>query len=433
MRKPDSYYVEQAQKYCKEGIKPTGKIVRGHSNKIQVTCSNDEHAPYYTYLNSLSSTRCPMCIRQSRRKTDNTFREEVAKISDGLVSTNDKYEGANKRITFHCNRGLGHRDWKTTPHAVLSGSGCPECSKIKRGINGRKKRADFEIQLYNVTSGSISLVSGYCGMHKKCKMECNLCGHKWYGIPNDIIRGRGCPKCSSSHGEQFVASILEFNNIDYDQQDTTILKGHRLDFVTIDANGNNCVIQPDGEQHYRPIKFMGGKEEFNTRKQKDKYENEQLPKIGYRVLRIPWLWFDLDNTFTLLKEFLGYELKKPDKEYVPAYKRIKDMVYEYLEHGGTKRIAIKYKVSRATVSRNFKNYFGMSRAEYVKLHPEYYVKRSIEHVTRSVVGKSYSGIIVFFSSINSASNWLGIKRSKIDMCLAGKQKTAGGYKWEYAD
>ena len=363
-----------------------------------------------------------------KKLTQEQFLERLKEVHGNSITTEDKYQGNKVKIVFRCS--LCNNTWYARPDHILRGEGCRRCAYLTNGRLRALSQNYFIDKLTEMYGNNIIFDDYYSNNHTKVRFYCNICNITWYSTPNHILRGHGCPNCnSSSSGEQNVSSILEFNNIDYDPQHNFKIRGknHRLDFVLKDKNNNWCVIQPDGEQHFKKRnKFYRGTE-------LDRCENKYLPALGIRVLRIPWFWFDLDNTFTLLKEFLGYELKKPDKEYVPAYKRIKDMVYEYLEQGGTKRIAIKYKVSRATVSRNFKNYFGMSRAEYVKLHPEYYVKRSIEHVTRSVVGKSYSGIIVFFSSINSASNWLGIKRSKIDMCLAGKQKTAGGYKWEYAD
>ena len=428
MRKPDSYYVEQAQKCCKKGIKPTGKIKRGHEIKIQMTCNNKEHKPYYTTLSRIKDGKgCRLC-NITQRKPDSYYIEQAQKYCKlGTYPTGViKVVNGLTEIEVACNNTLHHPTYKSLG-SIKKGHGCPECYG---GVVSNLE--EFKSKL-GIVNGNIEIIGNYHNNHTPIKVSCKMCNYKWSPRPKDLLTGKGCPKCASSSGEQTVRAILEFNNIDYDPQHNFKIKGktHRLDFVLKDEDNNWCVIQPDGEQHFKK------QHPFYRGTKLDREENKYLPALGVRVLRIPWFWFDLDNTFILLQDFLGYKLNKPDKDYVPKYKRIKDMVYDYLEHGNYNKVAKKYGVSGKTLLSNFKEYFGIARTDYIRLHTELKKKKRTSYtksISKPIVGYKDGDVsLTFYPSMAVGANKNKTSRSSILKCLKGKQKTAGGYKWEYAD
>lgn len=352
-----------------------------------------------------------------KKKTQEEFLDNLREVHDETITTEDRYAGDKIKITFHCNL-CGH-SWKSTPHSVLRSKKCPRCAGKEHRTQER-----FLYDLKAVHDSNIYTEDTFISTKSEMNFRCSLCGYSWYAKPEHILVGHGCPRCSSSLGEQVVSSILEFNNIEYDPQHNFKIRGkiHRLDFVLKDKNNNWCVIQPDGEQHFRLKTAFGGSKEFEHRKQMDRDENRYLPALRVRVLRIPYFWFDLDNTFILLKEFLGYDLKKPDKNYTPKYKRVKEMIYEYLWVGDARKIANRYGVGISTLRRKFNSYFGMSRNDYVKLYPEYNTN-AIQSIDRE-------GKVHIYSSQTSASAQTGINISNINVCINKHGKTAGGYTWE---
>lgn len=360
------------------------------------------------------------------RKTQDEFLLDLDKVHGSDIITSDRYINNKTKLLFRCT--ICNNSWLAIPGDILRGHGCPKCGVKKRSKSQTKTPQSFLNELRDVSGGTITTDDRYVSSEHRLVFHCVLCGNRWKATPNNILRGSNCPNCKSSSGEQSVRAILEFNSIDYDSQYNFKIKGktHRLDFVLKDSRGNWCVIQPDGEQHY--ISHNG----FYRGTKLDRDENNYLPALGVRVLRIPWFWFDLDNTFILLQDFLGYELKKPSKDYVPMYKNIKDMVYDYLEHGNAKCIAKKYGISRIVVFRNFKKYFGMPRSEYTKLHPEYKTFRKPSHSTR-IISIDSKGVQHSYPSQAEASRQVGTSISCIGNCLHGRQKTTGGYRWEYAN
>lgn len=412
----------------------------GYNNKMKFSCAKCGNTFKSIPGNITQGHGCPYC-GGTKKLTQNGFLKKLAKVHGNKVTTSDRYITALTKISFHCTN-CGH-DWKTTPSHVLDGSGCPLCasSKISRALSSTQSQ--FLYKLSRVHGNLIATQDKYINAKTKMKFYCNKCGYVWSATPDSILRGQGCPGCKSSSGEQIVRAILEFNEIDYDPQYDFTIRGkiHRLDFVLKDNKSNWCVIQPDGVQHtWKYKQFIKDKKEaeqvFKDRVSRDKDENKYLPILGVRVLRIPWIWFDLDNIFILLQDFLGYNLKKPNKYYIPKYKNIKEMVYDYLEHGNIKNICSKYQVSYYSVINNFKSYFGMTRKEYAKLHPEYHIywgSNSGSFKSISVCCIDGHGTCTRYPSISEASRKTGASYSSISNCIHGKQKTAGGYRWEYAN
>lgn len=385
----------------------------------------------------LGGQGCPKCryIKSSARqvKSHSEFIKEINKVAGDSIIIEGKYVNDRTKIKFKCK--YCDNTWETTPNHILRGQGCPRCREITRASSKILSQSEFLAKLRIAHGDTVSPLGKYKNAKTPIDVLCNLCSYKWKVSPAHLLGGSGCPNCASSSGEQTVRAILEFNNINYDPQHNFKIKGniHRLDTILKDKNNNWCVIQPDGQQHFKSNSYMGGEKEFEHRKQMDRDENKYLPALGVRVLRIPWFWFDLDNIFILLQDFLGYKLNKPDKDYAPKYKRIKDMVYDYLRHGNRCAIAKKYGVNEQYPTRAFKEYFGMTYLEYTKLHPEYYKKNSNAH-TRTVIQYSDSSTtVVYYPSIVSASSTLGIAQSNIGKCLNNKRNHSGGYKWEYAD
>lgn len=380
----------------------------------------------------LHGSGCPECgnIRMARANSisDTDFRHRLRNVHGNNITTNEKYVGNTTKLTFHCNKGLHHKDWKMAPRDVLSGSGCPECGEIARITKLKKSNIEFTQEISETTGNTIIPLEKYKGARTSIKVSCALCSHIWKASPTNLLRGRGCPNCKSSAGEKMVRTILEFNGINYDPQYNFKIKGktHRLDIVLKDTNSTWCVIQPDGIQHFKPNNHMGGEKEFEHRKQMDRDENKYLSALGVRVLRIPWFWCDLDNIFILLQEFLSINLDKPNKSDIPGYKKIKDIVYEYLAEGTTRTITTKYKISTSHLFVIFKQYFGMSREEYIKVHPEY--KPSIG-ASSCVVSIDEKGKRTVYKSQGEARRVTGAKN--ISNCIRGIRKHSGGLRWEH--
>lgn len=92
-----------------------------------------------------------------------------------------------------------------------------------------------------------------------------------------------------SSGESLVAAILDELNIIYEEQktfpDLKYISLLRLDFY-IEHNDKKYVIEFDGEQHYRPVDFFGGKDAFELTQLRDAIKNEYCIKNNITMIRI---------------------------------------------------------------------------------------------------------------------------------------------------
>lgn len=129
-----------------------------------------------------------------------------------------------------------------------------------------------------------------------------------------------------SKGEQLIKSILENENVRYQQEKifTDLRNGKlRFDFFLPEFE---ILIEVDGEGHFQQIKkFYKNRQEFNHAKQNDRYKNSFALARGYRLYRIPY--WEIDN----IKIFSDIVQEK----YHVTTQWHNDIVYrEYLKRGG---------------------------------------------------------------------------------------------------
>jgi hypothetical protein len=135
--------------------------------------------------NILSGKGCPICWKSTMsarlRLPEEDIRQRLAEKGITLVG---KYDGTQAKTSFQCEQG---HVWETTPTAVLSRTGCPECAGnkplTKKAINER------------IADRNITLIGEYHGAHASTLFQCSE-GHSWLARPNNILNGRNCPHCA---------------------------------------------------------------------------------------------------------------------------------------------------------------------------------------------------------------------------------------------
>ena len=191
----------------------------------------------------LNGHGCPKCkgIKTSllKTKTHQQFLDEIKQINP-FVKILETYINNDTKILCECLQC--HKNWKVTPHSLLSGHGCPHC---KYSL-GEQKVSQY------LTQHNISFVPQYT--HPQCKY------HK----------------------------LLRF------------------DFALIDNNEQvYALIEYDGKQHFEEVDFSGNgdADENLWRVQKyDSIKDEFCKRHNIPLLRIPY--WEYDRVELLLEKFI---------------------------------------------------------------------------------------------------------------------------------
>ena len=148
---------------------------------------------------------------------------------------------------------------------------------LKNSLHDAQKHVD---ELFN---GQIELLN-YQGRHEKTTYRCLKCGQIFTQKYDCLLGSAGCPKCDrrKSQGEKLVKRLLAQNNVFYKEQvGVSELPRQHFDFCVY--KDKNCLvpeyfIEVQGEQHYNPVKYWGGKEKFLRNQELDNKKREYCKK-----------------------------------------------------------------------------------------------------------------------------------------------------------
>lgn len=142
----------------------------------------------------------------------------------------------------------------------------------------------------------------------KCQCDCgNIITERGTLLRNGQVRSCGC---LNSKGELKINQILNNLKIEYSSQyHFSDLKGDN-DFLSFDfALFNNHklfgVIECQGEQHYRPIDFFGGEEQFKKQKEYDNKKIFYCKENNIKFIEIPYWDYDKISESYLKEKIYG--------------------------------------------------------------------------------------------------------------------------------
>ena len=241
-------------------------------------------------------TRCPKCFGRIK-KTNEQFLEEVYELVGEEYAFLEKYKNTDTKILCKHNTDYCGYEWKITPSNFLKGRRCPKCAGVSK-----KTDREFKRDVYNLVGDEYTFLDEYRGANTDIECIHNKCSHKWEIRPSSFLQGNRCPKCISSRGEILIAKLLDKNDIDYIQEHRfddckNIKTGYTLpfDFYLPDYN---LLIEYDGEQHYKPVKFGGmsierANKSFLKTQKRDNIKNQYCEDNKIPLLRIPYWDFDI--------------------------------------------------------------------------------------------------------------------------------------------
>lgn len=162
----------------------------GWDGRVQVRCKTcgREWTPAAGTL--LAGHGCARCAG-NQRKSNEEFVEQLRAINPTIAPL-DEYSKNNRKIRFRCM--VCGNEWSTAAANVLSGRGCPECGKLAGGAKRRKTTAQVVAELAE-KNPRVKLVGEYRYAREKTTFRCLDCGEEFEATPDNMLRGKGCPKC----------------------------------------------------------------------------------------------------------------------------------------------------------------------------------------------------------------------------------------------
>ena len=288
------------------GIRLTTQIFKERSIKIHngyYKYGDDiEYVNYYTKVpiicpihgvflqkpsEHLNGKGCPKCGRIKTVKTTHRTQDEFIRKAreihgDKIIYDEVKYVDCKTKVKLIC--PIHGEFWKTLDKHINSKQGCPICSGAIRHTTDsiidvfnkiHNNKYDYTYVNYENSSTKIPII---CHETDEYGNEHGL----FWQDPNHHASGCGCPKCRNYHLENEIENMLEENNITYEKQKKFKWLGKKsLDFYIPKIN---VAIECQGEQHYRPIDYFGGKKNFLAQHKRDEDKKKLCDKNNITIL-----------------------------------------------------------------------------------------------------------------------------------------------------
>lgn len=187
--------------------------------------------------------------------------------------------------------------------------GCKKCSSI---VGGSKRSIDTKTFIKNARQIHGDLYEydkvKYTSHREKVKIKCRKHGY-FLQTPDWHIKGKGnCPICNYSKGELRIKQFLDKNNIRYKKEYVIKDTKYRYDFYLPDLN---MLIEYDGVQHFKPVKYWGGITHLEKIKLRDQNKNILAEINGLYLIRIKYTSLDqIEKTLcSYIKKRFRYRIK----------------------------------------------------------------------------------------------------------------------------
>lgn len=240
-----------------------------------------------------------------KKQTKEEFIEKAIKLHGDKFKYNlVNYINSKTKIIIVCKK---HGEFTQRPNDHLTGYGCKKCQYEKTSKLNKFTDNIFIEKAKNINNNDnaydYSLVK-YDGYDKKVTIKCRKHGI-FKQSPHSHLKGAGCPSCKKSLGEKKIHQFLIENNIEFETQ--VSFKGLIGDINPLIFDfylpKHKMMIEYDGIQHHKPVKFFGGIVKFNKQKE---YDNKKISFVvngGYKLLKLSHM------TLKYIDEALECELK----------------------------------------------------------------------------------------------------------------------------
>jgi hypothetical protein len=268
----------------------------------------------------LGGRRCPKCNFELQAKRQKKSFQEVCK--EVLERTNGEFEviggeyKCNKSKVLFLHKKCKNQFWMSVSN-LLTRKLCPLCNKVEVSKKIRKTHEQFVEDIYKLYGNEYSVVGKYVRCIEKISIMHNICLNTWDVLPDNILRGFGCPHCDKSKGEREIEKILKHNDIVFSFQktfDDCVGSGEKklkFDFCVYDCSGNILfLVEFQGRQHFEEVGYFGGKDAFMKQQMYDIYKKYYCHKRDIKLVIISHT--EINNIECILLKELNL-LRKEEK------------------------------------------------------------------------------------------------------------------------
>lgn len=191
---------------------------------------------------------------------------------------------SNRNIMWKCQCKCGKFILGSTTK-IMSGK-LKSCGCYTQSIEYKAaQRQDLTNQIFGFLK-PIKINEAYSKEKQKIYWDClcTNCNSTITVSANNLRKGQISCGCIRSKGEIYISKILNENNIKFKKEISfSDLKGRkgklRFDFGIYDENDKLVkLIEYNGIQHYKPIDFFGGEQQFSLQQENDKKKKEYCQK-----------------------------------------------------------------------------------------------------------------------------------------------------------
>lgn len=185
---------------------PTIEVLGEYINtdtKIKVRCEKCGKIWFSTPNNLLDGHGCGRC---AGRKNHEEFVRELEAINPD-VEVKGHYRNVETKIEVRC-KVCGY-EWKSKPSQLLKGHGCHKCGIKKQSDTRRKPQEQFEAELAEINT-NIEVIGNYHNNMTPIEVRCKKCDYVWQGIPGNLLKGQGCPRCAGYLHTSFPEQAIYF-------------------------------------------------------------------------------------------------------------------------------------------------------------------------------------------------------------------------------
>lgn len=224
----------------------------------------------------------------SKKLTSEYFTKKLNDIYGNqfvLLSEYINNETKVKLLCTKCNSIIYKRPSKmvTSTH-----EGCYVCS----GKNRHKTKESFQKEVDSKYPDTYLIIGDYVNARIPLTVKRLKCGHIYDVSPDNLLRGKGCPKCTikQSHYMDIVENYLNLHGIEFEKEkrfdDCKHIRVLPFDYYIPKLN---MCIEVDGEFHFpNNSVYAKDKRSYQEVNKRDNIKNQYCEDNKIALLRLPY-------------------------------------------------------------------------------------------------------------------------------------------------